>query len=94
MVLEVWRARAHTHTHTHTLPDSHRMQYTPDVLRPKLSLVSLKELEVFFPWNIDSFNVMFSQQSAYFVRCEVFIRKQGNSHISEVVGGLFLAHRA
>jgi len=72
MVLEVWP--------THTMPDSHGMQYTPDVLRPRLSLISLTVVEEFFPWNIDRFNVTFSQQSAYFVRCEVFIWKQGNSH--------------
>jgi hypothetical protein len=73
MVLEVWP--------TYTLPDSYGMQYTPDVLRSRLSLISLKVLEVLFPWNIDSFTVMFIQQCAYFVRCEVFIWKQGNSHM-------------
>jgi hypothetical protein len=39
MVLEVWP--------THTLPHSHGMQYTPDVLRPRLSLMGLKMLEVY-----------------------------------------------
>ena len=29
---------------------------------------------------MDSFNVMFSQQSAYLLRCEVLVWKQGNSH--------------
>ena len=72
MVLEVWP--------TQTKPDSYGMQYTPDILRPRSSLISLKVLEDFFPWNTDSFNVTFSQQSAYFVRCEVFIQKQRNSH--------------
>jgi len=32
----------------HTLPHSHRMQYTLDVLRPRLPLISLNVIEVFF----------------------------------------------
>jgi len=40
MVLEVWP--------TYTLPHSHRMQYTLDVLRPRLPLISLNVIDVFF----------------------------------------------
>jgi hypothetical protein len=55
------------------------MQYTLDVLRPRLPLISLNVIEVFFYWNVDGFNVMFVQQLAYCVRCEVLVQKPGNS---------------
>jgi len=40
MVLEVWP--------TYTLPYSYGMQYTPDVLRPRLSLMGIQVLEIYF----------------------------------------------
>ena len=43
---------------------------------------------------MDSFNVMFYQQSPYFVTCEVLVQKQGTPiGFSEAVRGLFLVRR-
>lgn len=70
------------------------MQYTPDDFRPTLSLIGLKVLGVFFHWNMNSFNVMFSQQSAYMLDVKCWYSSKAISiDFSEAVGGLFVVHR-
>jgi len=70
---------------TYTLPHSYRMQYTLDVLRPRLLLISLNVIEVFF--YRDSLLVVLH------VKC--WYRSQATPiGFSDVVSGLFLVCRA
>jgi len=86
MILEVWP--------TCTLPHSHKMQCTPDVLRPRLLLISLNVIEIFLigMWMFLMLCVASSLLIVLDVKC--WYRSQATPIGFSEVNGLFLVCRA